>query len=48
MSVLSHVVHLYVDPGNLPHPPAPLFVLQVHDLFVRPVEVIRNEGYLLI
>jgi hypothetical protein len=41
-------VHLAVDPGNLHHPSPPLLVLQVHHLFMGPVEVIRDEGYLLI
>jgi len=41
-------VHLAVDPGNLRHPPASLLVFQIHDFFMGPVKVIRNEGYLLI
>jgi hypothetical protein len=36
-----------VDVSDLIDPPAALNVFQVHDLFIWPVKVIGNIGYLL-
>ena len=37
-----------VDGRDLCHPAPPIRVLQRHDLGVRPVKVIGDEGYLLV
>jgi len=37
-----------IDLRNLFQPPPPLAVFERHQLFVRPVEVIGDVGYLLI
>jgi hypothetical protein len=36
-----------VDRRDFADPAPPVGVLQLHDLAVRPVKVIGNEGYLL-
>jgi hypothetical protein len=37
-----------IDRADLLHPAAPVAVLQLQDVAERPVEVVRNEGYLLV
>src|SRR5262249_11420582 len=41
------LVEPLVDLGDLLHPPLTLPVVEVHDLPVRPMKVIRDVGYLL-
>jgi len=41
------LVQAPVDGSDLIDPPAALSVFQLHDLFIRPVKVIGNIGYLL-
>src|SRR5262245_38677310 len=43
----SRVVCPLVDGRNLCDPLTAILMLQVHDLFVRPVKVVRDERYLL-
>src|SRR5271155_2766342 len=45
--LLCRLVELPVDPGNFRDPALALAVIQGHDLFVRPMQVIGDEGYLL-
>jgi hypothetical protein len=45
---LFFLIQLLVDLGDLLHPLAPLFMLQVEYVFQRPVEVIGDVGYLLV
>jgi len=40
-------VDALIDAGDLGDPAATLSVLHAHDLRARPVEVIGDEGYLL-
>jgi hypothetical protein len=40
--------HALVDAGYLLHPPPTLAMFQVENLVRRPVEVIGDEGYLLV
>src|SRR2546421_9623 len=42
------LIHAAVDGRNLCHPPAAFGVFERHHLAARPVEVIRDKGYLLI
>jgi hypothetical protein len=42
------LIEALVDLRNLPDPALAFGVLQRQELFVRPVKVIRNVGYLLI
>jgi hypothetical protein len=37
-----------MDPGDFLDPAAPIAVRQLEDFGLRPMEVIRNIGYLLI
>jgi hypothetical protein len=41
-------VQSFIDRRNLLRPTPALGVFQVQDRFVRPVEVIGDEGYLLV
>src|SRR5215472_17119783 len=41
-------VQLPVYPRDLRDPSLALEVIERHDLFVRPVQVVSNEGYLLV
>jgi hypothetical protein len=41
-------IHAPVDRRNLLHPATTLGVFKVEDGFLRPVEVVSNEGYLLV
>ena len=47
-SLCSLAIEALIDRRDLLHPTAPLGMLQGHDLIVRPVEVIGDEGYLLV
>src|SRR5690242_16064106 len=40
------LIHLPVNGGDLLHPAPPVGVFQLHDLPLRPVEVVRDERYL--
>jgi hypothetical protein len=42
------LVNFVVDSRNLLTPAPPFPVFHIHHRFVRPVEVVRNKGYLLI
>ena len=46
--VCSLAIEALIDSGDLLHPTAPFSMLQGHDLIVWPVEVIGDEGYLLV
>src|SRR2546428_13182423 len=46
--VVRLIAQLAVYPGDLLAPAPTLVMLSVHYLFLRPVEVIRNKGHLLI
>jgi hypothetical protein len=41
------LVKSLVDLGDLLHPPLTLPVVEVHDLPMRPMKVVRDVGYLL-
>jgi hypothetical protein len=43
----SFLVHVSVNGRNLGHPLTPVFMLQSHDFLMRPMKMIRDEGYLL-
>jgi hypothetical protein len=45
--ILPVRVDPFIDPGNFFHPRMPLFMRHSHDGFPVPMEVIRNERYLL-
>jgi hypothetical protein len=45
---LSFTVEALVDRRDLLDPAPPLRMFQLHDPFERPVEVERDEGYLLV
>jgi hypothetical protein len=47
-SWLFRRVHPAVDPGDLRHPATSILVLEVQDIPGRPMEVVGQEGYLLI
>jgi hypothetical protein len=38
----------FIDLRNFFHPSPSLVVIEIQNAFRRPVEVIRNEGYLLV
>ena len=42
------LTHLPVNTGDLPNPFLAFKMVHGHDIIVRPVEMIGNEGYLLI
>jgi hypothetical protein len=46
--LLPTLVHAPVDGRNLLDPTPPLGVLQVEERVRRPVEVVGDEGYLLV
>ena len=48
LSDLLLIIESLVDLGNLIAPPAPLEVIQAHDLVVGPVQIVRKKGYLLV
>ncbi len=37
-----------IDPGDLAHPAQTLLVFQIENRLHRPMEVVRDEGYLLV
>src|SRR5271165_454299 len=45
---LRWLVQLPVDPGDFRDPSLAFAVIQGHDLFVRPMQVVGDEGYLLV
>src|SRR5262249_37022107 len=48
LPILFRVVDPFIDRRNLLYPTPPLAVLEVEHIVVRPVKVIRDEGYLLV
>jgi hypothetical protein len=42
------IIQALVDTPNLSHPTLPLAVLHLHDLVIRPVQMVRNIRYLLV
>ncbi len=48
LAAAAGFVDLAVDARDLTQPDVPLVVLHVQDVVERPMEVIRNVGYLLV
>ena len=48
LPILFRAVDPFIDRRNLLYPTPPLGMLEIEHVVVRPVKVIRDEGYLLI